>query len=227
MLTGTGTQLGLEIIRPTISLDGGINLGAYNEGVCAEGKDFLCSEVGGVHSCRPCNFPQLEAFRALQGELNRIVQARGYKSSYMLDIDGRMGPLTARTLAAVGTGVAGVVAASTEVDQVIKAAAAAPNAENTHRLIASYVPELRLYFNAVANKSGAPQSFPEAPPTPGGGTVGPIPQPGTSPVPTTVPPPGKVLKAGPSPVLFLALVAVTGGIATGVWGWQRYKQRRG
>lgn len=224
MLTGTGNHLGLEIIRPTLSLDGGINFGAYTEGVCAEGKDFVCSEVGGVHSCRPCNFPQLEAFRALQGELNRVAKARGYKSSYLLDIDGRMGPLTARTLGVIGTNVESVVKPENAgVSQAIKAAAAAPDSPDTHRLIAMYVPELRLYFNAVANTSGAPTSFPEAPPVPGGGGVGPIPVPGTT-VPTAPPP--QVVKAGPPGILgFLALVAATAGLATGVWGYQRYKKQ--
>ncbi len=219
-------NLGLEVIRPVMALNG-LGLGSYTEGVCAEGKDFVCGVRNGIHSCRPCALDQLDAFRGLQGELNRVVLLKGLGG--LLDIDGRMGPRTAAAIARVAGSTANALAQSGDVMKVVQACQSAPDSPATHRLIATYVPELRSYFAQVADLLGASKDYPEAPmpdaDKAGGG--------GAIPVPIVEPDGGIVTTRQPASTAgvggwgpLLALVGILGGGALAAWGYKKYSARR-
>lgn len=226
----TASNLALEVIVPTMALDGSLALGAYAEGACAEGKDFVCGERNGVHSCRPCDFAQLEQFRGLQGELNRIMAVDDPKNNMgkWLDIDGRMGPFTARALARVGAAVASKYPLTADVQKVVQACASAPDSTATHRLIATYVPELRAFFKGVADSENARKDYPEAPmppeSKPGGGAPVQVP---------IVEPDGGIVTAPSTAAAksntgaVLAVVAAVAGVGAAAWGYKRYRDRQG
>ena len=218
-------NLGLEVIRPTMEING-LGFGSYVEGVCAEGKDFVCGVRNGVHSCRPCKFDQLDAFRGLQGEINRIIALKGLPG--LLDIDGRMGPRTARAIALVANATSNALPQGASVQKVIAACQSAPDSPDTHRLIATFVPELRTYFAQVADLLGANKDYPEAPmpdaDKAGGGAI---------PVPIIESDGGIVTERQPinqagaggwGPLLALVGIVAGGGLA--VWGYKRYSGRR-
>lgn len=219
-------DLGLEVIRPVMALNGNLGLGAYTEGVCAEGKDFVCGVRNGIHSCRPCKYDQLDAFRALQGEINRIIVIKGL--SGLLDIDGRMGPRTARALAAVANATSNAMPQTSDVMTVVQACNAAPDSPATHRLLARFVPELRAYFAQVADLLGASHDYPEAP-MPDADKAG---AGNTIPVPIVEPDGGIVTERQPVSQAgvggwgpFLALVGICAGGGLAVWGYKRYGGR--
>lgn len=202
------------------NLDGGLS--SYTEGICKNGGDFVCGTRGDIHSCRPCQLAGLDNFRSLQGEINRIVQFKSLAG--LLDIDGRMGPRTARALAAAAAATSNVITAPAAVSSVIAACAAHPDSADTHRQIAVYVPELRAYFAQIANQLGAGANYPEAP-MPDADKAG------NAPIPITEPdggivyePPGAQAGFGSwGPLLALAGVLAGGGLA--FVGYKRYQSR--
>lgn len=224
-------SLGLEVIMPAYPLDGrrrrGLaGLGAYVEGPCKEGKDFICGPVNGVHSCRPCTSTQLAVFKDLQGQLNRIIKARGFKASYLLKIDGRIGPLTAAALGAVSSVVQKTLAAPEMAGGALAAAQRRPTDPDTHRLIAIAAPEIDAWLAEVAAMSGASPSVPQPPTVPSDGGDGPIPTPGsgTEP-PITSSPVEPVKKPGAGPML--AIVGGVVGLGLIGYGIKRYRERHG
>lgn len=222
-------NLGLEVIRPTMAINGLAAFGAYTEGTCSEGKDFVCGTRGGIHSCRPCNFDQLEAFRSVQGELNRVIKLKGLAG--LLDIDGRMGPRTAVAIARVAAATSNLLAAPADVAKVIAAVNAAPDAAQTHRVMATYVPEMRTYFAQVADLLGATKDYPEAPMPAadkgGGGGAIPVPVVESDGGIVIAPPSPGVRTAGVGGVApLLALVGILGGVGLAAWGYKRYSERR-
>lgn len=219
------SNLGLEVIIPA-PLSGarrrrGRMLGAYDEGSCAEGKDFVCGPVNGVDSCRPCNTPQLSAFKQLQTNINRLLVAYGLPPSYRLDVDGRIGPLTAAAFAQVGPRAAKNNTPTAAIQAVINAAVASTTSEDTYRAMAIYVPELNGYLGPIADRLGAPQDVPPAPTTPSDGGNGPIPVPGSGEPPITT----GIIRPRPGLAPMLAMVGGVVGLGLAVYGVKKYRER--
>ncbi len=139
---------------------------AYEQtNACADGGDFQCSVKGGIFSCRPCDFPQLEVFKGLQTQTNRLLSGFGIQlpadrrdgaAQSVLWVDGRLGPKTATavSLVAIKAEEKGYRPIPPAVPlmrlpgfiEALKNAATAPSG------VAKYAPELLAYFKSVADK---------------------------------------------------------------------------
>lgn len=140
---------------------------------CATGADFICGPKGGITSCRPCDFPQLNQFKRLQSQANRLVAAYNFDSRYRLDVDARIGPLTTRTVALVGQRVIqqlGHANVPSPVRQALNQASSAPEALTSYRALARVAPQIANVFELAANSVGAgDMPDPVAPPPVGTG----------------------------------------------------------
>jgi len=194
---------------------------AFTEGPCADGHDFLCGERGGVMSCRPCDFPQLGTFQELQKQANRLVPALG-DSKFALVIDGRIGPLTARTVGRVGMVAMRHLSppAGEGLDSVIALASQSPESGVTLARIAAVAPDLAGYFRAAADALGVPKQVP-APPglPPGTGTRPPT----TTEPPVTTPPPLPAPKRSRAGVVLAVVGGLTaiGLVAGGIYQYRK------
>lgn len=149
----------------------GVGLGTFEqgpvEGGCAVGKDFVCGPKGGIVSCRPCDFSQLESFKQLQRLANQLVVSLGMDQSPaiivgpneceggdILAIDGRVGPCTRRTIAKIVRVTGPTLMKPT--DPILGLAKFKPDSE----YIAHVIPELVGYLNQLAVLSNAPKDVP-------------------------------------------------------------------
>jgi hypothetical protein len=156
-----------------------MGLGAYEQGQCSSGADFVCSEKGGEYSCRPCDYAQLDVFRELQEQINRLIVT--YNLGNSLDVDGRIGDDTTAAAARIhGAIKSGAVAAPPAVAQALAAVARAPRSQDAMHALAAVADETVPYFATVADAAGAPDRVPEGPPIPpvppGPSEGGPFPQ---------------------------------------------------
>jgi hypothetical protein len=193
--------------------------GAYTGGSaadCKSGWGYLCGPRGGIQSCRPCDYSQLEAMKALQREANKLVVAYGLDSrpavvtgsrsctgGYTLAIDGRIGPCTQRTMAAIAQ----------------RAKIAFPYSVASIESIAKYTPELLEHTKRLAALAGAKKDVPAPPSQPIARTDAPGSVPGAKPAPgaiTTAMPKPKMARAGVF-VGVLGFLAATGLIAAGAY----------
>lgn len=175
---------------------------ATTEGSCG-GADFRCSarpEDNGVFSCRPCTTTVLKVFKALQGQLNRLVVAKGLSRSLLLDIDGRIGPNTVTTARAV--------AALTGMQSSIP-----PGTEAGARWLAQRAEALAKELEFGADQAGAPTK----PPVP------PAPPVAVTPVPTAPPGLPVVSTKRKTGAVVAGLAALT---AVGLVGAAYYKRKR-
>lgn len=145
----------------------GAELGTFEQGACADGSDFTCGPRGGVFSCRPCDFTQLEAFKQLQKIANQLVVGLGMEKSPavitglnsceggdILAIDGRVGPCTKRTIARIIRVFGPLTMAPTNPLLDLE------NFKPTSEYIASVIPELTTYFRQLVALSKAPKDVP-------------------------------------------------------------------
>jgi hypothetical protein len=160
----------------------GFGLGAFQQGQCADGADFVCgpktSKGITVNSCRPCDFAQLAAFKELQNLANSLVVALGLSRSPaiitgpstcsggdILALDGRVGPCTARTITRImGVGPDKL----TPIDPLLSAA----NFQPTQEYIAHALPEIVSYMRQLATLTSAPRDVPAPPQQPISTTAG-------------------------------------------------------
>lgn len=162
-------------------------LGAYQAGVCADGADYLCNTKNGEYSCRPCNYPQLEMFKELQRQINRLVISTG--RGYQLTVDGRIGDDTTKVLGQVFTAIGGTMSPPIQTGFALALTQTSPTGQGTMSAVASVADDIVPYLKRMADRAGAPLS----PPTPTPPRLPPMPPlPGTQPGTTVVPsPPGK------------------------------------
>lgn len=131
---------------------------AYEQtNACADGGDFQCSVKGGIFSCRPCDFPQLEVFKGLQTQTNRLLSGFGIQlpadrrdgaAQSVLWVDGRLGPKTATavSLVAIKAKEKGYQAPLVLIPGLMEAM------KNSPAGAAKFAPELLVYFKNVADK---------------------------------------------------------------------------
>jgi hypothetical protein len=221
-------------------------LGVYDEGVCADGADFVCGPRGGVQSCRPCDFPQLEAFKALQNLANSLVVAFGLDASeaiavapnsctggYLLADDGRIGPCTRRTVRAV------IARSRTGAPTVAVPSYFQGRLPGTNQFFARYAVEAADYLNqavvamnapAVVPVDEQPIVYPDEAPPPGEELVvvtpdAPPPPPEPTPEEVTEMPPLVFERKRPNRAARFAAVAAIGagaGLAMGYIGKMRF-----
>lgn len=208
----------------------GAGLGTFTEGPvdggCKSGADFICGPRGGILSCRPCDFSQLDAFKQLQKTANQLVVGLGLDKSPaiivgadtceggdLLAIDGRVGPCTRRTISKI-VRVAGPTLMK-PTDPILGLAKFKPNSE----YIAHVIPELLAYMDQLVAISKAPRNVP----APAQQPIKRVTAPGS--VPVVVAPNGKTVPAsartgkskyGWTLGIFGALAAV-GLVGTGVY----------
>lgn len=213
---------------------GNFGLGAFEQGACADGADFVCGPKtsGGVtiDSCRPCDFAQLAIFKELQTLANSMVVAlkldnkpaivtgrNDCAGGDILAIDGRIGPCTARTISRIiqGPGLA-VLAPS---DPLLARSNFAP----TKEYVAHAAPEVAAYLRQLVAVTNAPRNVPAPAQQPVSKTAG---GPGSSSSPIVLP--TTTLPAFPSPaarkasglgltVGILGALAAVGLVGTGVY----------
>jgi hypothetical protein len=166
--------------------------GDYTETITTEGScggaDFRCSarpEDNGIFSCRPCTTSVLNVFKDLQGQMNRLVVAKGLSRSLLLDIDGRIGPQTIATARAI--------AALTGTQSSIP-----PGTEAGARWLATRAEAAAKELKYAADQAGAPTK-PPVPPAP--------------PVSTTPIPPGTTVPGLPVVASKSKAGLVVGGLA--------------
>jgi hypothetical protein len=159
-------------------------LGAYQAGVCADGADYLCNEKNGEYSCRPCNYPQLEMFKELQRQINRLVIATG--RGYQVSVDGRIGDDTTKVLGQVYTAISGTMSPPISTGFALALTQTSPTGQGTMSAVASVADDIVPYLTRMADRAGAPLS----PPTPTPPRLPPMPPlPGAQPGQTVVPAP--------------------------------------
>lgn len=206
---------GLPMVEPAYpSLTGALY--GYSEGVCAEGKDFVCNVKDGLFTCRPCDFAQLEQFKRMQDLANRLATAFEIPRDKLAETDARIGRITATLVGLVGGRLQATLPAPSAVLPAIAAAKAEPTSHDTFRKIALVVPELVGWFSSGAAIVNAPTSYPTPPPQPRAQPSGdpPVVVPGpTSPSPMPMPPRSK-LKAAGMFVGALGLLTAIGLVAT-------------
>jgi hypothetical protein len=209
----------------TTDIWGGPGLGTFEEGPvdggCAQGADFICGPRGGVFSCRPCDFSQLEQFKQLQRLANQLVVGLGMANTPavitglnsceggdILAIDGRVGPCTKRTLTRIVRVFGPLTMAPT--NPLLDLAKFEPTAE----YISTVIPELLTYLGQLVALSNAPKNVPAPPKQP----IKSVDAPGKLPLPSSEPV-AKPFPRRPSMVgvgIFAALAAV-GLTAAGVY----------
>lgn len=152
-------------------IGGQYGLGTFQEGPvsggCDAGKDYICGPRGGIFSCRPCDYSQLAAFKALQKKANQLVVALGMTKKPaiitgrygctggdILAIDGRVGPCTRRTVAAIVEKFGPALMGSTDPRL------SSTQFKSTYEYIAYVVPELNAYFSHLITLSNAPRNVP-------------------------------------------------------------------
>jgi hypothetical protein len=138
----------------------------YTEGVCAEGKDFVCNVKDGLWTCRPCDFAQLSQFKQLQHMANRLATGFGISRDKLAETDARIGRITATLVGLVSRKLSGMLAPPSGAMAAVAAAQEAPTDHETFRAIAKAVPELVSWFDAGIALTGAPSSYPTPPPQP-------------------------------------------------------------
>jgi hypothetical protein len=219
------------LIASNISGFGFGGLGAFQQGQCADGADFVCgpktSKGVTVNSCRPCDFAQLEAFRELQERANSLVVALGMEKSPaiitgpdscgggdILALDGRVGPCTTRTVARI-----------IQIFGPRKLAASDPllrpsNFQPTKEYVAHALPEIVSYLRQLVTLTNAPKNVP-APAQQPIKTVSGGPGAGSGEFPTTIvpgltpkPKTGASLKVT---IGILGALAAVGLVGTGVY----------
>lgn len=144
----------------------GAAFGGYTEGVCAEGRDFVCNVKDGLFTCRPCDYDQLAAFKNLQHLCNRLATAFEVGRDKLAETDARIGRITATLVGLVGGRLSATLPPPASVAAAIAAAKSDPSAHETFRKIAQVVPELVTYFSQGAAIVSAPSSYPTPPPQP-------------------------------------------------------------
>jgi hypothetical protein len=161
-------DFGFATVEPAYpTLVGGFpGFGAYTEGVCAEGKDYVCNVKDGLFTCRPCNFPQLAVFKQLQHLANRLAVAFEIGSQHLAETDARLGRITATLVGKVSGPLAAKLAAPAVLASAITAARDEPTSHDTFRKIAAVVPEFVDWFSAGVGLIGAPATYPTPPPQP-------------------------------------------------------------
>lgn len=203
-----------------------LSLGAYQGGAgpdCKPGWGYLCGPRGGIYSCRPCDYPQLEAFQRLQKLANQLVVAfrmndapsvitglHTVSGGYKLALDGRVGPATKRTVAAIMAKYGPKLMAPSA------AALAAGKFEDSYEYVAEYIPELIAYFEDLVRISNAPENVPAPPRQP----IASVTAPGAPPraQKLVAPPPVTPIKRkGNWLVLGLAGLAAVGLVGAGVY----------
>jgi hypothetical protein len=149
----------------------GIGFGIFEEGPvdggCADGADFICGPRGGVFSCRPCDFPQLDSFKDLQKLANQLVVGLGMANSPaiivgehgceggdILALDGRIGPCTKSTISKIVRVTGPTLMPPT--DPILSLSQFKPDYE----YIAEVTPELIAYFEQLVALSNAPKDVP-------------------------------------------------------------------
>jgi len=205
------------------------NLGAdeYTGGAatdCKPGWDYLCGPRGGIYSCRPCDYAQLEAFQSLQKMANQlgvglkmndapavITGLHTCTGGYKLALDGRVGPCTKRTVAEI------VTKYGPNLMTAVSPALAPGKFEDSYEYIAGHIPELLVYFGTLVKQSNAPRDVPAPPQQPIASVGGPgsVPKAGKLVAPPPVTPLGK--KKKPWGVLLFAGLAAVGLTAAGVY----------
>lgn len=206
----------------------GSGLGTFQQGVCASGADFICGPRGGIHSCRPCDFAQLEAFKDAQKKANQLVVSLGMSTKpavitgersctggYILAIDGRVGPCTVRTIAKI------VRFLGPSAMPPISPLLGPQKFRETYEYIAKVIPELRTYFAQLIKVTNAPKDVPAPPQQP----IKRIAAPGKVPAvtaPVTVLPDGtvvrpRVTRSGGLLVGGLVVLATIGSVGAGIY----------
>lgn len=191
-------------------------LAGYTEGGCATGSDFVCNVKDGLYTCRPCNFPQLSAFKQVQDLLNRLATAFEFGRDKLSELDGRIGGVTARLVGLVGGRLTATLPPPQSVAIVVAAAKADPTAHDTFRQVASAVPELITWLSSGAAMLNAPTSYPTPPALPRAGSTGdgPVTLPSPTPTPASLPPPRTKAKAAGMFVGVLGVLTAIGLVAT-------------
>lgn len=205
-------------------------LGTFTEGPvsggCKAGKDFICGPKGGIFSCRPCDYSQLDAFKALQKLANQLVVALGMAKSPaiingqhgceggdILAIDGRIGPCTKSTITKI-VRIHGP-ALMMPTDPLLGLGKFKPDYE----YIAHVTPELIAYFSRLAAVSNAPKNVPAPSRQPIKRVTAPGTVPGVvAPLPSIPAPPSRIAW-GATIGIFGALAAI-GLISSGVYYYQ-------
>lgn len=214
---------------------GGFGLGAFQQGACADGADFVCkagTQRGvTVFSCRPCDFEQLAVFRALQQKANQLVVALGMtkepgvitgrrtcEGGDILAIDERVGPCTARTISRIVRVFGPLTMAPT--DPVLDLATFQP----TEEYVAHVAPELIAYLDQLIALTKAPKTVPAPVQQP----IKSVDAPGS--VPLVTPPPLPPLPSPLQPVgggkLMLGIMAGLTAIGLTAAGVYYYRSER-
>jgi hypothetical protein len=207
----------------------GFGLGTFEEGPvsggCDAGKDFICGPKGGVFSCRPCDFPQLDAFKELQRMANQLVVALGMANKPgiivgqhgcaggdLLAIDGRIGPCTKKTITQIVRVFGPLTMAPT--DPLLSLS----KFQSEYEYIAHVAPELQAYFGQLVKLSNAPKNVP----APSRQPIKSVTAPGSVPVSSTPEEIRRVTrrvtrKTGRAGLVALGALAAIGLVGTGVY----------
>lgn len=205
----------------------GLGLGAFDQGSCADGADFVCKSGTQrgvtVFSCRPCDFAQLAVFRALQQKANQLVVALGMtkkpalitgprscEGGDILAVDERVGPCTARTISRIVRVFGPLTMAPTDPLLDLE------NFQVTEEYIAHSAPELITYFDQLIALTNAPKNVPAPVQQPVKG----VDAPGDIPkvvLPEALPSPAQPKNGTKIMLGLLAALAAVGLVGTGVY----------
>lgn len=242
-------MLSIDVLEPTTALAGfgrlngfgQFGLGAYEEGICKEGKDFICQVKEGLFSCQPCDFEQLSTFKELQYQVARMAYATGlskklaaFKACVDKNLqpincltDGRIGGNTVLMLGAIYPLAYGKVKAPDGLMDVLSAATddytTGRARESTMRKLATVSSEMREWLRAAADAWEAPVTLPPeelAPPSTRDPT-GPMKPPANGGPALPKPPMSKTKKAG-LVVGALGLLTAIGLVATAHYYRKQY-----
>lgn len=112
-------------------------------------------------SCRACNFSQLEVFKGLQTQTNRILAAtkvelpeatRDGAGQSVLWVDGRIGTKTTTAVVLAALKAEGSAPVPPNILAALTKAGAAPSEKESMAAIAAVAPELQTYLQQVADK---------------------------------------------------------------------------
>ena len=203
----------------TISSPALLGFGAYEQGVCADGADYVCSSRNGEYSCRPCDYAQLAMFKELQNQINRLIMKYGL--GRQIAVDGRIGDDTTRAAGAVYRASKGSYAPSASVRPALEAALASPDSASSMQALASVADETTPFFAAIAAAEGAPPTSATNPAKPSA-DAGPYPQlpPRVTDQGTLEPSDVPAGKRGRGGLVFLGVLAMLG--AVGLVGTAHY-----
>lgn len=138
----------------------------FTEGACAAGADFLCGPRDGIFSCRPCDDPQLAAFKELQALINGALGSRGLAARIRQlpkarsAIDGRIGASTAAALGALASAIEAEFPPPPSIAGALGLAKSASSSEGTAREIAKAAPDIAAWLRAANIVLGAEPSSP-------------------------------------------------------------------